>query len=89
MKKQLSLLENKIDTKFKNIDLLRNALIHRSYLNEHKDFSFDQNERLEFLGDAVLELVVTDYLYKNYSEAEGAGTVRNRDLGAGYLTHPV
>jgi ribonuclease-3 len=74
MKKQLNLLENKIDIKFKNIDLLRNALVHRSYLNEHKDFSFDQNERLEFLGDAVLELVVTDYLYKNYSEAEGVLT---------------
>jgi len=71
MKKQLNLLENKLDFKFKNISLLRNALVHRSYLNEHKDFSFDQNERLEFLGDAVLELAVTDYLYRNYSEAEG------------------
>ena len=71
MKKQLSLLESKIDIKFKNTDYLRNALVHRSYLNEHKNFTFDQNERLEFLGDAVLELVVTDYLYRNYSEAEG------------------
>lgn len=74
MKKQLSLLEDKINIKFKNIDLLRNALVHRSYLNEHKNFAIDQNERLEFLGDAVLELVVTEYLYKNYSEAEGVLT---------------
>ncbi|MFA6308103.1 MAG: ribonuclease III [Patescibacteria group bacterium] len=74
MKKQLNLLENKIDIKFKNLDFLRNALVHRSYLNEHKDFPSDQNERLEFLGDAVLELVVTDYLYKNFSEAEGVLT---------------
>ena len=71
MKKQLNLLENKLDFKFKDISLLRNALVHRSYLNEHKDFVFDQNERLEFLGDAVLELAVTDYLYRNYTEAEG------------------
>jgi len=71
MKKQLSLLENNMGLKFKNLDFLRNALVHRSYLNEHKDFPSDQNERLEFLGDAVLELVVTDYLYRNYSEAEG------------------
>ncbi len=74
MKKQLSLLENKIGIKFKDTDFLKNALVHRSYLNEHKNFTFDQNERLEFLGDAVLELVVTDYLYKNYSEAEGVLT---------------
>jgi len=71
MKKQLNLLENKIGIKFKNINFLRNSLVHRSYLNEHKDFVSDQNERLEFLGDAVLELVITDYLYRNYSEAEG------------------
>lgn len=74
MKKQLSLLEEKLGVKFDNIDLLRNALVHRSYLNEHKNFHLDQNERLEFLGDAVLELAVTDYLYKNYSEAEGVLT---------------
>lgn len=74
MKKQLALLENKIGIKFKDIAFLRNALVHRSYLNEHKDFASDQNERLEFLGDAVLELIVTDYLYRNYSEAEGVLT---------------
>lgn len=74
MKKQLNLLENKLGVKFKNTDFLRNALVHRSYLNEHKDFVLDQNERLEFLGDAVLELAVTDYLYRNYNQAEGVLT---------------
>jgi len=49
-------------------------LVHRSYLNEHKDFPIDQNERLEFLGDAVLELSVTDYLYHNYQDDEGVLT---------------
>jgi len=74
MRKDLSKLENRIDIKFKNTDLLRNALIHRSYLNEHKNCDLDNNERLEFLGDAVLELVVTDYLYNNFQEAEGVLT---------------
>lgn len=71
MKKSLNLLEEKLEVKFKDLDILRNALVHRSYLNEHKNFHLDHNERLEFLGDAVLELVVTDYLYRNYKEAEG------------------
>lgn len=61
-----SLLENKVKIKFKNKSLLIEAFCHRSYLNEHPDFSFNHNERLEFLGDAVLELVVTEYLYKEY-----------------------
>jgi ribonuclease-3 len=47
---------------------LKQAFVHRSYLNENKDFSIGHNERLEFLGDAVLELVITDYLYKKYPE---------------------
>ncbi len=63
--------ENVLGTKFKNIDLLITALTHRSYLNEHKKTAKEHNERLEFLGDAVLELVVTEYLYLNYEEAEG------------------
>ena len=56
---------------FKNIDYLVTALTHRSYVNEHKKSVSDHNERLEFLGDAVLELSVTDYLFKHYSEPEG------------------
>ena len=70
MEKNLRLLEKKLGLKFKNKDLLKSALVHRSYINEHKDFLLGHNERLEFLGDAVLELVVTDHLYGNYQEAE-------------------
>jgi len=71
MDKDLKPFEKKINVTFKNIDLLRQAFVHRSYLNEHKTFPLDQNERLEFLGDAVLELVVTEFLYLNYENPEG------------------
>ena len=64
-------LEEKIGVKFNNIDFLKQAVTHRSYLNEHRSYKLDHNERLEFLGDAVLELVVTEYLYKNYPNPEG------------------
>lgn len=64
-------LEERLDYEFKNKDFLIKALTHRSYLNEHSDFPFEHNERLEFLGDAVLELVVTEYLYLNYANPEG------------------
>ncbi|MCI5050760.1 MAG: ribonuclease III [Candidatus Pacebacteria bacterium] len=64
--------ESKIGVFFNNKDLLKQAFIHRSYINEQKDSGLEHNERLEFLGDAVLELVVTDFLYKKYpSVAEG------------------
>jgi ribonuclease III len=56
---------------FKDIDLLITAFTHRSYINEHKKTAAEHNERLEFLGDAVLELVVTEYLYNHYKEPEG------------------
>lgn len=69
--RDFSKLENKIKVKFKNKNLLTQALVHRSYLNEHPNFSLEHNERLEFLGDAVLELIVTEYLYKNYKNQEG------------------
>ncbi len=58
--------QEKINYCFKNSGLLKQAFLHRSYLNEHKDAGLEHNERLEFLGDAVLELVVTDWLYQNY-----------------------
>lgn len=74
MEKNFKKLEKTIGVSFKNTDLLRSAMVHRSYLNEHKDFRLDHNERLEFLGDAVLELVVTAYLFANFSEAEGVLT---------------
>ena len=72
---------------FDNIDLLITALTHRSYVNEHRKSVSEHNERLEFLGDAVLELVVTDFLFKNYSEQEGiltswrASLVRTESIG--------
>ncbi len=69
--KNLGELEKKINIKFNDIDLLHQAMIHRSYLNEHPNFRLGHNERLEFLGDAVLELVTTEYLYKNYPNPEG------------------
>jgi ribonuclease-3 len=70
--KDFSLLEKKLGFAFNQKDLLTQAFVHRSYLNENPDFGLDQNERLEFLGDAVLELVITEYLYKQYPDkAEG------------------
>ena len=74
MSDKLSELEEKIGFKFKNKDNLLQALTHRSYLNENPDWHLDHNERLEFLGDAVLELVVTEYLYNNYPNPEGEMT---------------
>lgn len=56
---------------FGNLQLLITALTHRSYMNEHKKSATEHNERLEFLGDAVLELIVTEHLYLNYAEPEG------------------
>lgn len=64
-------LEKNISVKFKDKDMLLQAVTHRSYLNEHPEFKLDNNERLEFLGDAVLELVVTEHLFKKYPDPEG------------------
>ncbi len=78
----------KLGFEFNDIQLLITALTHRSYVNEHKKSVTDHNERLEFLGDAVLELVVTDYLFKNFTEPEGiltswrAALVRTESIGA-------
>lgn len=80
--------KNSLGFEFENIQLLVTALTHRSYVNEHKKSVSEHNERLEFLGDAVLELVVTNYLYNNFSEAEGtltswrAALVRTESIGA-------
>lgn len=60
-----------LEVNFGKIELLITAFTHRSYLNEHRKTAHEHNERLEFLGDAVLELVVTEYLYKNFEEPEG------------------
>jgi len=70
--KKLAELEKKINIAFKDKDLLTQAFIHRSYLNENPQVKLGNNERLEFLGDAVLELVTTEHLYARYpAESEG------------------
>ncbi len=77
----------KLGFDFQDIQLLVTALTHRSYVNEHKKSVSEHNERLEFLGDAVLELVVTHFLYQNFSEPEGiltswrAALVRTESIG--------
>lgn len=63
-------LEKQLEINFNNISLLENALIHRSYLNEHKKFHLPSNEKLEFLGDSVLSLTTTIYLYHHYPELD-------------------
>ena len=69
--KDFSKLEEGLGIYFDNKGLLMQAFIHRSYLNEHSDTGLDHNERLEVLGDAVLELIVTEYLYNKYDNPEG------------------
>ncbi len=68
--KDVSLLSKNIGIKFKKKELLIRALTHRSYINENPKFKI-HNERLEFLGDAVLELIVTEHLFKNFNNPEG------------------
>ena len=78
--------KEKLGFEFNDIDLLVTALTHRSYVNEHKS-AHEHNERLEFLGDAVLELVTSDFLYRNYDYPEGvmtavrAALVRTESIG--------
>jgi len=66
--KDFSKLEKLIDVKFKDKNILDQAFIHRSYINEHRNEEIESNERMEFLGDAVLELVSTEHLYKNHPD---------------------
>jgi len=72
--KDISIFEKGLKSPFADRSLLLQAFVHRSYLNENPQFEVGHNERLEFLGDAVLELVVTDYLYKTYPK-EDEGTL--------------
>lgn len=65
---QFADLEQKIEITFRNKTLVQNAFIHRSYLNENKAFYLPSNEKLEFLGDSVLSLITSIYLFKNYPE---------------------
>lgn len=70
MKETIEQLADKIGVKFRDIALLRTACTHRSFLNENKGAGLEHNERLEFLGDAVLELVVTSYLFRKYPKKQ-------------------
>lgn len=69
--KNFKALEERIGIVFNNPDFLVQALVHRSFLNENRSFPLAHNERLEFLGDAVLELIVTEFLFENYLNPEG------------------
>jgi len=69
--KNLEEFEKKIGIGFNDKNLLKQVFVHRSYLNENVGFDLDHNERLEFLGDAVLELIVTEFLYNQYKNPEG------------------
>lgn len=71
MPRPIEEFEGTIGIVFRDKDLIRQAFVHRSYLNENPQTSLEHNERLEFLGDAVLELAVTEYLYQNYPNPEG------------------
>ena len=64
-------LQQRLGLQFSDLDLLQTAVVHRSYLNENRGFKLPHNERLEFLGDAVLELIVTEHLYRTYDNPEG------------------
>src|SRR3989338_4037304 len=66
----LTKLEKKIGVVFKNKDLLKEALTHRSYINENPKWGVNHNERLEFLGDAILELIVTEDIFKKFPKKE-------------------
>ena len=80
--------KEKLGFEFNDIMLLVTALTHRSYVNEHRSLGVEHNERLEYLGDAVLELVSSYFLYRRYNESEGIMTalrsalVRTESIGA-------
>lgn len=82
-----SFAKEKLGFEFHDISLLITALTHRSYVNEHKNLHVEHNERLEFLGDAILELVTSDFLFRNYEQPEGimtawrAALVRTESIG--------
>ena len=68
MKDKIEQFSKKIKIPFDNLDLLRQAFVHRSFLNENHNFKLGHNERLEFLGDAVLELISTEYLFNQFPD---------------------
>lgn len=80
MKKSYLELEKKLGYVFKNKELLKNSLIHRSFGNEHWKYKKINNERLELLGDAVLDLVVTEYLYKNFNNSSEGDLAKMKSM---------
>lgn len=78
-------LQERLKHRFTDVNLLTQVFVHRSYLNEHRSFELPHNERLEFLGDAVLELVVTDHLYRNFPNPEGELTALRSSLVKGEM----
>lgn len=87
--KQLTAFGRRIRVKFKDADLLRQVFVHRSYLNENPGFPLNHNERLEFLGDAVLELVVTEFLFRTFPNPEGELTNYRSALVRGQMLAQV
>jgi ribonuclease-3 len=83
IQKAIDQLANKLELKFDKPDKFYKSFIHRSYLNENRSNDLKSNERLEFLGDAVLELVVTEYLFKNFDYPEGELTALRSALVRG------
>jgi len=82
-------LNKKLHLNFKKIELLKTAMTHRSYLNEHRGENLEHNERLEFLGDAVLELIVTEYLFNTYNKPEGELTNLRSALVKGEMLNEI
>lgn len=88
MEEYQAFAREKLGFEFRDVGLLVTALTHRSYINEHQKTVREHNERLEYLGDAVLELVTSDFLYRNYNYPEGvmtalrAALVRTESIGA-------
>ncbi len=89
MKSDIHLFLESISIQPKNIDFYLQAVTHRSYLNENKEHHLKHNERLEFLGDAVLELVVTKYLFENFPNPEGELTAWRSALVCGEMLYRV
>ncbi len=89
MKSDIHIFLESVSIVPKNIDFYLQAVTHRSYLNENKEHHLKHNERLEFLGDAVLELVVTKYLFENFSHPEGELTSWRSALVCGEMLYRV
>ena len=75
---ELDKLQERLGYRFENLDLLQDALTHKSFVNENRSLNVRDNERMEFLGDAVLDLVVSDLLYDKYPEMKEGDLSKKR-----------